>query len=286
MNSLSHIAFKPYHWGIFIFLISCQSNNSDPYKSLTEGAIDYPFYSSPKKIGYNGSYGKKLVVKSISNNTEYVIEIPNSGEDYNVEIPIAQNTDYSSSRRKKNKIRNPQSTDRELVNQLPKLSYQSVNERLAIEKGMGLGENGGPSQSPSYIVGLSEISDHYRNREFELALIKINNLLIHYPTSAKLYKMKGTIFIKLRNYQLAEKSWSKAVNLDPSDNLLKKGLERVQQKVISLPNNNYSKVPIPAPIRTKTKPTPLPKNYTDSSNTINPNDPEKKPFNSVPVTPN
>lgn len=212
--------------------LSC-SSGPDPYYALNEGSINYPFYKIPEKIGHNGPFDKKLVIQSIAGNKKFVIELPNNGEDYNVEVPAAKflpNDTYQ----KTGKLKNTQSTDRELVNQMPKINYENLNDRLRIEKGLGVGEVGGPRQSPSYINGLSEVSRHYRNREFEIGLVKVNNLLIHYPSSSKLLKMKGTLLIKMRNYSLAKKAWERAVELEPNDGLLKKGLARLNEKVTIL----------------------------------------------------
>ena len=43
--------------------------------------------------------------------------------------------------------------------------------------------------------------------------------------------MKGSILIKLGNYFLAEKSWKKALNLEPNNKILINGLNKLNNKI-------------------------------------------------------
>ena len=43
--------------------------------------------------------------------------------------------------------------------------------------------------------------------------------------------MKGTILVKLRHFELALSAWERALELEPSDNRLKKGIESLSIKM-------------------------------------------------------
>ena len=77
------------------------------------------------------------------------------------------------------------------------------------------------------LLGLADVVELYKRRQFERALIEVNQLLGYYPNSVRLLKMKGSILIKT-GYNLAERSWNKAYALRPKDKSLKRisALER------------------------------------------------------------
>ena len=49
------------------------------------------------------------------------------------------------------------------------------------------------------------------------------------------HKMKGTVLMKMQNWQLAEKSWLRALDLAPHDAALRRGLERLQARIAKSP---------------------------------------------------
>jgi sugar phosphate isomerase/epimerase len=114
---------------------------------------------------------------------------------------------------------------------MPQLPRDTEADRALLDKAFGVGELGGPQQSPSYTLGLARINEFYQKHQFEYALVEINNLLTYYPTSIKLHKMKGTVLIKLSSLALAERAWLRAAELAPDDPVVKKGLERLRRKM-------------------------------------------------------
>lgn len=49
-----------------------------------------------------------------------------------------------------------------------------------------------------------------------------------FPTDAKLYEMRGTLLDRLERKELALRSWNQALRFDPSNQRLRKFLERKQ----------------------------------------------------------
>ena len=211
---------------------SCATD--DPYDELVRGTIAYPFLNTNPPLGKERRCSHEpFIIRTISGPTEYVVEIPGAAADYDVEVPIAN---ISNRYEQKVKVRNAQVTDRELVSVMPKLSKATQKERALMDKAFGVGEKGGPRQAPSFTMGISKIKKLYKKGNYEYALVEINNLIAFYPTSTKLYKMKGTVLIKMRNFELALRAWTRAGELSPRDPVIKKGVIRLKRRI----DNNVS----------------------------------------------
>jgi hypothetical protein len=160
------------------------------------------------------------------------VEIPGAGEDYDIEIPLASmDSQLEGGVDRPKGLANPAKTDREIVHDFPDPAQQDPVKSALIDKAFGVGPKGGPEQSPSYTLGLAKIMQLYQKKQFEYALIEINQLLTFYPTSPRLHKMKGTVYIKLGNLRLAEQAWMRAMQLTPTDAVLGKSLTRLQERI-------------------------------------------------------
>ena len=203
------------------------ARNDATMQEILHGTISYPFVAT-NPLGVNGKR-EKLIIRSITGKTEYVIELPNLGEDYNIEVPLAQFDNASSPEGDRPKDLPPAAkTDQEQMEALPNIEDKNPTQVALMDRAFGVAKGDGPKQSPSYTLGIAKINNLYNKRLFEYALIEINNLLAFYPTSIKLLKMKGTLYSKLQNYSLAEKAWTKALELNPRDVVLEKALARLK----------------------------------------------------------
>ena len=125
---------------------------------------------------------------------------------------------------------NPTSTDREMLADMPHLDESHAADTQTLDAALGVSSENGPTQSPSYTLGLAKATDYYRKREYEFALIEINNLLIYFPQSAKLQMMKGTIYLKMQNLTMAERSWQKSLDMAPNNLSLQNALKRLRTR--------------------------------------------------------
>jgi hypothetical protein len=209
--------------------LTCSPQRASPTEDILNGTISYPFYQT-NPLGTNGPQ-EKFVIRSAVGNTEYTVEIPGGAKDYDVEVPLASlDSSATGGPDRPRNLPNPVVTDREMVNDLPSIEKQNPAGTAFMDKAFGVGKSNGPGQEPSYSLGLARIMQQYKAKQYEYTLIEINNMLAFYPNSPKLHKMKGTIYSKLRNFPLAEKSWIRALELDPQDRLLKESLLRLQNK--------------------------------------------------------
>ncbi len=208
---------------------------NSPEEELNSGGIAYPFVDESKSIGREQS-DERFVIKSATADREYAIEIPGAARDYDVEVPIAEvgEKDPDVLRGAKPKsLGNPVTTDQEVVNSFPRLEKDQATETAFLDSAFGTGSAGGPSQAPSYTLGLAKVNDMYRKKQFEYALIELNNLIAFYPNSPQLHKMKGTLLLKMRHFDLAERAWIRALELNPDDSATRSALSRLQKKLQS-----------------------------------------------------
>ncbi len=205
--------------------LSCRQS-SDQYQNLVEGTISYPFADQTNPIGKDTA-GDRFIIRSVRGGAEYIVEIPHGAEDYDISIPMTALPQEDG----KSKMQNPQLTDRELLSSMPTPNREQERDRSLIEDAMGVSTPEGPDQGPSYSLGLAKIIQHYKAREFEYALIEVNQLLSYYPNAARLFKMKGTILLKTGDLLLAQKAWVRASELDPQDRAIVKGIERLKARL-------------------------------------------------------
>ncbi len=197
---------------------------------LNDATIAYPFVEETHPLGAN-QFEEKFVIRSAVGKTEYTVEIPGAARDYDVEVPLAEIQEMNAAGQPTRSEREwrPQTTDRELVADMPK-TIDKTNRHLT-DSAFGVGNKDGPEQSPSYTLGIARITKLYQEHKYEYALIEINNLLAFYPTAAKVHKMKGTVLMKLRSFALAERAWQRALELTPNDIALRRGLKQLRARI-------------------------------------------------------
>lgn len=218
-------------------LCRCANEPTSKRARLNEGTIAYPFVGEARQLGRNGKKDK-FVIRSAVGAAEYAVEIPDAGNGYDIQVPLAELNPPATSEAiaigaRGAKAPNPVATDKELVNSLPSLAKASPAEVATLDAALGVGSADGPIQSPSYTMGIAKVNQYYRERNFELALMELNNAISFYPNSPKLLKMKGTLLLKTGNQELALKAWQRASDLDPADRNLDRALKRLQDRLVA-----------------------------------------------------
>ena len=217
-----------------LFLIICSLFLGCYHQNTSENVmnqrISYPFNHSG--MSYNLERNENpVVIKTVHSGSEYVIELPSDGSDYSLTIPLDQIGDPNKNVSRKEKNKRAHITDRELIADMPGESPETRKNRKMVERAFGMTSSKKPQQSPSYSEGLADVVELYKRRQFERALIEVNQLLGYYPNSVRLLKMKGSILIKTGNYNLAVRSWNKAYALRPKDKSLKRGISALERKI-------------------------------------------------------
>lgn len=213
-------------------LSGCQSAAEDATMAdILNGTISYPFVET-QPLGLNGKT-ENFIIRSNAGGVEYVVEIPDAGKDYDIEIPLAALSPeaLAGNSTAVRGVGSPAITDREIIADLPDATNSAADKVRLLDKAFGVGQEQGPTQAPSYTLGLAKISKLFQQKNYEFALIAINELLAFYPQSPRLHKMKGTIFIKIQNLNLALKSWQQALSLSPQDKVLRLALANLQAQM-------------------------------------------------------
>ena len=220
---------------LLLTLSACATGGERHRPRMAEGTISYPFIADTKPVG-RAQAKLPFIIRTAVGASEFTVEIPDDANRYDIQIPLASlsptgSTDSKLRTRADGKPINPGTTDKELVGALPSLSKMKPNETAMMDAAFGVGSPEGPVQSPSYTLGMAKVNDHFRDRNFELALVELNNLIAFYPNSPKLLKMKGTLLIKTGNRDLAMSSWQRASDLAPQDAALQRSITLLSSRI-------------------------------------------------------
>lgn len=237
-STFNVIGRLPWAGPLLIALVTAHCSTPNRESRYSDGTIGYPFIQPQKKMGRDPE-SQRFVIKSAVGQAEYAVEIPEAGDGYDIQIPLASMTPGLSSEAvavgaKNGKVPNPIATDKELTTALPSIAKASPEEVATMDAAMGVGSPEGPVQSPSYTMGIAKVNQYFKERNFELALMEINNLVSFYPNSPKLLKMKGTLLIKTGNHDLAMRSWQRALDLAPQDKALLSAVKRLQERLTAM----------------------------------------------------
>jgi tetratricopeptide (TPR) repeat protein len=74
--------------------------------------------------------------------------------------------------------------------------------------------------SPSFVMSTKRIRELFQLKRYEDALVEANELLLHYPRSALLWMMKGTLHMRLSQMDLSLSAYEKSFDIEPSQKLL------------------------------------------------------------------
>ncbi len=123
--------------------------------------------------------------------------------------------------------------DREITSTFPQGTPELSLRRNEVENTLGVvpAEEHAPDVDSSYLAGVDRTKQLYRAGRFEAALLENDQLLMLYPTDPKLYEMRGTLLERVGKSELALRAWQQSLRLDPSNESLKRFIERKQARL-------------------------------------------------------
>ncbi len=83
------------------------------------------------------------------------------------------------------------------------------------------------SGQPSYLLTLARVKDLYRTRHYELGLVELVELEKEYPDDEHILSMKGSLYERLGNKNLARDAWQQALTLNPFNLAVLEALQRL-----------------------------------------------------------
>ncbi len=83
------------------------------------------------------------------------------------------------------------------------------------------------SAKASYLLTLARVKDLYRTRHYELGLVELVDLEKQYPDDEHILSMKGSLYERLGNKNLAREAWQEALRLNPFNLAVLEALQRL-----------------------------------------------------------
>ncbi len=207
--------------------------------------ISNPFYSyHPNASGEN----PPMILRSKKGDRSFEVEIPDRTQQLS-DFVIPLSPEFSETKggsldhanRLSNdgnpmpddtyKARTANATDHEITRGFSQGSLDSISKRTEIEHNLNLmpSEEETPREgAPSYLAGMDHIKQLYRTTRFEAALLETDDMIRKYQTDPQLYQMRGTLLERLGRKEMALKSWSQSLRLDPKNDSLRKFVDRKQ----------------------------------------------------------
>jgi tetratricopeptide (TPR) repeat protein len=161
-----------------------------------------------------------------SNINKLLSDLPDEarGADSEIVIPAdaaaieSQTGIVSESERRRREVRAAR-TDSEIVGGSRMTEDRNAQALGEIDQQLGLEPVEKAQQSPSYILTVQKLRSLFKARQYEDCLIETNEALRHYPKSAQLLTMKGTVHQRLNQIDLALVSYERAFSIEPTRKL-------------------------------------------------------------------
>ena len=103
------------------------------------------------------------------------------------------------------------------------------NKKIArpSDKVAGAAPGAPPVAKASYLLTLARVKDLYRTRHYELGLVELVDLEKQYPDDEHILSMKGSLYERLGNKNLAREAWQEALRLNPFNLAVLEALQRL-----------------------------------------------------------
>ncbi|HMF41877.1 MAG TPA: hypothetical protein VKQ32_14485 [Polyangia bacterium] len=89
------------------------------------------------------------------------------------------------------------------------------------------GDDKPPAGKASYLLTLARVKDLYKSRQYELALVELTELDRQYPEDEHILSMKGSLYERLGNKNLAREAWQQTLRINPYNLAVLEALQRL-----------------------------------------------------------
>ena len=89
------------------------------------------------------------------------------------------------------------------------------------------GDDKPPSGKASYLLTLARVKDLYRSKQYEIALVELGELDRQYPDDEHILSMKGSLYERLGNKNLAREAWQQTLRINPYNLAVLEALQRL-----------------------------------------------------------
>ena len=208
---------------------SGQSPINNPFNDYAQGSSDKENIILRTKKG-----DRSIEIEIPGNNaamTDFVIPVNPAFKDTDPRRGLASGGSSDPESDQSYRDKKPSITDREITAQFPSTVPGQEGELREVETGLGLNETDdvAPAADRSYLAALDHVKQLYKGGRYESGLLELDEMLRAYPTDTKLYQMRGTLLDRVGRSDMALKSWSQALRLDPANQALRRFIERKQK---------------------------------------------------------
>jgi len=89
------------------------------------------------------------------------------------------------------------------------------------------GDDKAPGAKASYLLTLARVKDLYRSKQYELAQGELPELDRQYPDDEHILSMKGSLYERLGNKNLAREAWQQTLRINPYNLAVLEALQRL-----------------------------------------------------------
>jgi tetratricopeptide (TPR) repeat protein len=89
------------------------------------------------------------------------------------------------------------------------------------------GDEKPPAAKASYLLTLARVKDLYKSRQYELAMVELVELDRQYPDDEHILSMKGSLYERLGNKNLAREAWQQTLRINPYNLAVLEALQRL-----------------------------------------------------------
>jgi tetratricopeptide (TPR) repeat protein len=89
------------------------------------------------------------------------------------------------------------------------------------------GDDKPPSAKASYLLTLARVKELYKTRQYELAMVELAELDRQYPDDEHILSMKGSLYERLGNKNLAREAWQQTLRINPYNLAVLEALQRL-----------------------------------------------------------
>ena len=227
---------KHIHWIAFGTLVlgGCASEQSKSTIIVPSTATTAPSYRGDGSVPR-----QRYVIRMSDGKRDWEVEFPEVATGYEVRIPLGTDEVKKMRRDRPEMEREGVFVDGKNINDPDGKNAQGgARPGAELDKdgnpiapagpaGLGLGEEQPAPSRPSYLLSVEEIQKLYRSGNYELAMVRMGQLEKAYPNDAKLLSMKGTLWLKLGQKDLAREAWEQVLQIDPNNRAVIEAIKRL-----------------------------------------------------------
>jgi len=179
----------------------------------------------------------RYVVRMTDGLRDWEIQLPEIATAYEVKVPLSG----KPATRLAVDMATMTAADREILQEREAAARAESGERgrkaggqndgdvkpAAEKRGRKTKDDKPPAAKASYLLTLARVKELYRSRQYEIALVELAELDRQYPEDEHILSMKGSLYDRLGNKNLAREAWQQTLRINPYNLAVLEALQRL-----------------------------------------------------------